>query len=1571
MRTDQKLDPQLALESAARWHRDNRGSGSTLNDFANDSPWVAVRTPSDRWSQVTGTAWSAHSAGIGALDWPTIRNQLGANAAGYSHLSYSNNVVDLGYLTWNIKSGANLLTDSGRPIIFDGGYQTLLVTARKWDGDEVCRYYYTYETSGAYPIEVWVWDNNWDTDNNLKYAFARECNGPFPEGRSGSSAGYPTLSQPAIITSETLSVSLTANPSSGTAPLNDVDFTATVSGSATGTINYTFYANRSDDGINITPDYCFKINGRNPDGTGGTVIYQGSATDWTGGTTFTVYDVYNYTPAGTYTAKVIAERGTCQAQDRIPITVNPPTPILERIEVGGSTQVNENSGAQYTCTAYYSDGSTSNVTNSASWSENSAYATISSTGYLTTSSVTSDQPCTITATYSGYSDTQDVTIKDVPPDEFWKSPTATGATYNNWHDPTYAFSSDNQRAWRTYADHDRFYDDQNYRNFRFDIPEGAIIDGIEIRVEGYCDQNVDNAIRIDFIGHDGSQKSQTFGTSEEIRTYGGSNDLWGASWSASDFSDENFNLNVVAYAGNSTAKNYVDHIQAKVYYHVIPPPDTNPDPFTFVDQTGVELNTVVTSNAITVTGINAAAPISITGGTYSINGSPYTSASGTVDNGNTVMVRVTSSSSYSTTVNATLTIGDVSDTFSVTTESAPQTGNLQVTLGPGEAVSAGAQWNVDGGAWQNSGDTVTGLSVGSHTVNYKAVTGWTAPPSEQVNINSGETTYATGTYSQQEPSVEFATTSSSGPEAVSPAILAVNLSGASAQTVTVDYSVTGGTGTGGGVDYTLASGTLTFSPGDTTGNVQIMIIDDPLEERDETIIVALSNPTNARLGTNVSHTYTIVDNDGGPPKISGHIPQPNSFQVARDTIIQIHITDGGSGVEYSGGTVTIQVEGDLIYDGANENPEGVYDSTASSQAVKGVCRRTGTAADYTFVFQPSTLFDYEQKVDVVVSATDKASNSMTQTYYFYTVMREFGKNVKVNSDTGALVQDRPATATDSVGNIWVVWDQTTVAGDTDIYVGRLQADSSTFGSSVHVAGGADYQQDPAIAIDNADTIYVAWQGDDVSGKWDIFVSTSVNGTSWSTPIKVSVGDPNNDSDQTAPAIAIDGNNKAYVVWEDNRAGNKDIWVATSTDATTWTNTQVATNASDQSEPAVAIDSDNVAYIVWTDARNLGTAGTDIYGAASDEGPWTNVPIVTTAGNQSSPAIASGSSGGGLHLLWVHDASGNADIFYGATTDGFAATPLAGASIIDEANTIQAVPSIAVSSGGNSEKVFACWQDARNVVSNNGDTDIYFAETGSDFGTNILVNDDVGTNAQTYPVIGTDKDGCPYIVWVDTRSGNKDIYYAGATTIGPALPTTSTTSGGKTIVELNGANAGYVDDASDVIVEIPAGATPSSTTITISEIRNLPQLPPGGFGVYYDFGPSGLQFNAPVTITIPHAAADCPGLPIYKVYWYNTQIGAWSTTGVSNIKHLDDTAPNIAAGLHAVQFDITHFTTFGASATAVPPTGGGGGGGGGGCSVSPQGQGGIAEFVLPYAALVTVLLLVTWIDSRRPRTKHQR
>ncbi len=99
------------------------------------------------------------------------------------------------------------------------------------------------------------------------------------------------------------------------------------------------------------------------------------------------------------------------------------------------------------------------------------------------------------------------------------------------------------------------------------------------------------------------------------------------------------------------------------------PADTTPDPFYFVDRTDVATSTVITSAAVTIRGINREAPISVTGGMYSIGckATSFRSTPSKIENGEKVCVRHTSAATPSTAVNTTLTVGGVSDTFTSTT----------------------------------------------------------------------------------------------------------------------------------------------------------------------------------------------------------------------------------------------------------------------------------------------------------------------------------------------------------------------------------------------------------------------------------------------------------------------------------------------------------------------------------------------------------------------------------------------------------------------------------------------------------------------------------------------------------------------------------------------------------------------------------------------------------------------------------------------------------------------------------------------------------------------------------------
>jgi Ca2+-binding RTX toxin-like protein len=83
------------------------------------------------------------------------------------------------------------------------------------------------------------------------------------------------------------------------------------------------------------------------------------------------------------------------------------------------------------------------------------------------------------------------------------------------------------------------------------------------------------------------------------------------------------------------------------------------------------------------------------------------------------------------------------------------------------------------------------------------------------------------------------------------AFLTVSLSSPISQTVSVNYTTTAIDATAGS-DYTTASGTLNIAPNSTFATISIPILNDDINESLEAFTVNLSNPVNAKLGTNVN-----------------------------------------------------------------------------------------------------------------------------------------------------------------------------------------------------------------------------------------------------------------------------------------------------------------------------------------------------------------------------------------------------------------------------------------------------------------------------------------------------------------------------------------------------------------------------------------------------------------------------------------------------------------------------------------------------------------------------------------------
>ena len=146
-------------------------------------------------------------------------------------------------------------------------------------------------------------------------------------------------------------------------------------------------------------------------------------------------------------------------------------------------------------------------------------------------------------------------------------------------------------------------------------------------------------------------------------------------------------------------------------------------------------------------------------------------------------------------------------------------------------------------------------------------------PRHAVLAGGGDTAVATGTIDDDDdapPELRIAPGSLSEGADERLMRFAVSLDRASGHTVTVRYATADLTAAAG-TDYTPASGTLTFEPGQAlTRTVAVPIVNDALDEPDEQFTVTLSAAVHATLAGGRTTTGTIADDDEAPKLTIAH-----------------------------------------------------------------------------------------------------------------------------------------------------------------------------------------------------------------------------------------------------------------------------------------------------------------------------------------------------------------------------------------------------------------------------------------------------------------------------------------------------------------------------------------------------------------------------------------------------------------------------------------------------------------------------------------------------------------------------
>ena len=146
----------------------------------------------------------------------------------------------------------------------------------------------------------------------------------------------------------------------------------------------------------------------------------------------------------------------------------------------------------------------------------------------------------------------------------------------------------------------------------------------------------------------------------------------------------------------------------------------------------------------------------------------------------------------------------------------------------------------------------------------------------------------------------------------------VRLAAASGRQVTVACVSEDGTATAG-EDYVPEIGTLVLEPGQTTGIISVPILDDRLDEVDETFTMVLSDPVNATLEDGAA-TGTIIDDDASLAgmwlsrfgrTVATHELEAVGARLSRESGREPQVTIAGQRLERAGGGVAA-VEPDLF-----------------------------------------------------------------------------------------------------------------------------------------------------------------------------------------------------------------------------------------------------------------------------------------------------------------------------------------------------------------------------------------------------------------------------------------------------------------------------------------------------------------------------------------------------------------------------------------------------------------------------------------------------------------------------------
>ena len=358
------------------------------------------------------------------------------------------------------------------------------------------------------------------------------------------------------------------------------------------------------------------------------------------------------------------------------------------------------------------------------------------------------------------------------------------------------------------------------------------------------------------------------------------------------------------------------------------------------------------------------------------------------------------------------------------------------------------------------------------------------------NATQGSTTVHTATITDNDtaPTVEWTSSSQTNAESVTTVTVTAQLSAASGQNVTVPYTLSGTAIDPS--DYTVTASPLTITAGSTTASLTITVVDDAIDEANETVIVTMGSPTNATQGSTTVHTATITDNDAAPTVEWTAASQTTAENAGTVTIVaQLSAVSGqnvtvpftitgtatGGGTDYTitaspititAGSTTASISVNVISDVLSEPDETVIATMGSpTNATQGsttvhTLTITDTTALPTVAFTSGSQTNAESVTTVTVTAQLSAVSALDVTvpYTLSGTATGGGTDYSITASPITIL----AGSTTGTITITVVNDALNENSETDIVTMGAPINATQGATTVHTATITDNDSAPPV-----------------------------------------------------------------------------------------------------------------------------------------------------------------------------------------------------------------------------------------------------------------------------------------------------------------------------------------------------------------------------------------------------------------------------------------------------------------------------------------------------------------------------